>query len=220
MPTLEDKLNEFNAQWQFTDMSWSKSSLWKLAQQANKMRSAMEYEGQKKRAQLLKNAGELTKARAAAHASEAARGAAIRSRAQLLSATGAMRSSAWGHAVRLKRKIVGGAMVLVFVYAAGRATPGALLRWGRSTSTGGDGGDGADGAGVTVHRGVHVPEAAKVALYRVKQEAETAMHAIVGSEKDSNDTDATGAMHGQHVVGGVVATATVLACIQCASNHK
>ena len=108
-------------------------------------------------------------------------------------------------------------MVFVFVYAAGRATPGALLRWGRSNSTGGAG-DVEDGA--SAHRGAHVTEAAKDALQRVKQEAESAMHAITGS-KDSNATDdRRGITQSQQVAGGVVATAAVVACIKCASNHR
>ena len=105
-----------------------------------------------------------------------------------------------------------GGLVVVFVYAAGRATPGALVRWGRSSSGDGDGGENAP------HR-LHIPEAAKGALNTAKQEAQAAIRAITGTNESetSGHGDVT---HGRQLLGGAAATATILACIQCANSRK
>ena len=153
--------------------------------------------------------------KAAARASDAARGAAIRSQARLVSVAGEVQSSVLGRAVRLRRKMMIGSLVVVFVYAAGRATPGAMVQWGRSGSSCGD--DDPDSSG---RHGLHVPDAAKGALNRAKHEAQAAMHAITTSSS-RQETSAEGAgTHSRELLGGVVATATVLACIQCADCRK
>jgi hypothetical protein len=151
--------------------------------------------------------------KAAARASDAARGAAVRSQARLVSVASEVQSSVLGRAVRLRRNVMIGGLVVVFVYAAGRATPGALIRWGRSGSSGADNDPNASA------RGLHVPEAAKGALNRAKNEAQAAMNSITSSSGNETSGEGVGT-HGRHLLGGVAATATVIACIQCASCRK
>lgn len=147
--------------------------------------------------------------KAAARASDVAREAATRSQAHIASAG----SSVLGRAVRLRRNVMVGGLAVVFVYAAGRATPGALVRWGRSGSGDGDGGE-------NLRHRLHVPEAARDALNKAKQEAQTAICAITGSSNGSETSGQGAVTQGRQLLGGIAATATILACIQCANSRK
>jgi hypothetical protein len=144
-----------------------------------------------------------------AQASEAAQEAATRSQQQLVSAAGTMQSRVMGRAVRLRRQVVGGVLVVIFVYAAGRATPGALLRLGNSR---GDGSATKASSSVTtssaaagVGHGLHIPDAAK------------GQQALAG-EKSPDHTVGTGAY--EQIGLGLGVGAAVLACVQFAGSRK